>query len=154
VEVTNERNGRTVRVKINDRGPFVAGRIVDLSKAAAAEIGSVADGVVPVSLRVVALGDNFRVRAGSDEPPPVTAASTATRSEPGAWAVQAGAFGNEANAVRLRDRLAARYPNPYIEEFLGLKRVKFGPYGTREEADAARETLGEMDLAGIVVVYR
>ena len=45
-------------------------------------------------------------------------------------------------------------PNPYIEEFLGLKRVKFGPYRTREEADAARETLGEMGLAGIVVVYR
>lgn len=154
VDVTNEKNGRTVRVKINDRGPFVAGRIVDLSKAAAQEIGSVGDGVVPVTLRVVTLGDNFRVRAGSDEPPPVTSANTATRSEPGAWAVQAGAFGDEANAVRLRDRLAARYPNPFIEEFQGLRRVKFGPYGTRGEADAARESLGEMDLAGIVVVYR
>ena len=154
VDVTNEKNGKTVRVKINDRGPFVAGRIVDLSKAAAAEIASVGDGVVPVTLRVVTLGDNFRVRAGSDEPPPVTAANTATRSEPGAWAVQAGAFGDEANAVRLRDRLAARYPNPFIEEYRGLKRVKFGPYRTREEADAARESLGEMGLAGIVVIYR
>lgn len=160
MDVTNEKNGRTVRVKINDRGPFVAGRIVDLSKAAAAEIGSVADGVVLVTLRVVTLGDNFRVRAGSDEPPPVTAANTANTSNAatapraGAWAVQAGAFGNEANAMKLRDRLASRYPNPYIEEFQGLKRVKFGPYGTRAEADAARETLGEMGLAGILVVYR
>ena len=141
-------------MKINDRGPFVAGRIVDLSRAAAAEITSVADGVVPVTLRVVTLGDNFRIRAGSDEPPPVTAANTATRSEPGAWAVQAGAFGDEANAVRLRDRLAARYPNPYIEEYRGLKRVKFGPYRTRDEADAARESLGEIGLAGILVIYR
>ena len=162
VDVMNEKNGRTVRVKINDRGPFVAGRIVDLSKAAAAEIGSVGDGVVPVTLRVVSLGDNSRVRAGSDEPPPATAANTASApgttefSQPraGAWAVQAGAFGDEANAVKLRDRLASRYSNPYIEEFRGLKRVKFGPYGTREEADGARETLGEMGLAGIVVVYR
>jgi rare lipoprotein A len=154
VDVTNERNGKTVRVKINDRGPFVAGRILDLSKAAAAQIASVGDGVVPVTLRVVALGDNFRLRAGSDEPPPVTAANTATRSGPGAWAVQAGAFGDEANAARLRDRLAARYPNPFIEEYLGLKRVKFGPYRTREEADAARESLGEIGLAGIVVIYR
>jgi rare lipoprotein A len=160
VDVTNERNGRTVRVKVNDRGPFVAGRIVDLSKAAAQEIGSVGDGVVPVTLRVVSLGDNSRVRAGSDEPPPVTAANTATPPNAaaapgaGAWAVQAGAFGEEANALKLRDRLASRYPNPYIEEFRGLKRVKFGPYGTREEADAARETLGEMGLAGIVVLYR
>jgi rare lipoprotein A len=161
VDVTNEKNGTTLRVKINDRGPFIAGRILDLSKAAAQEIASVGDGVVPVTLRVVTLGDNFRVRAGSDEPPPVTAANTATRSEPGmftvqasAYAVQAGAFGDEANAVRLRDRLAARYPNPFIEEYRGLKRVKFGPYGTREEADAARESLGEMGLAGIIVVYR
>ncbi|MDL2718550.1 MAG: septal ring lytic transglycosylase RlpA family protein [Acidobacteriota bacterium] len=150
VEVTNEKNGRTVRVKINDRGPFVAGRIVDLSKAAAHEIGSVGDGVVPVTLRVVTLGDNSRIRAGTDEPPPVTAATPRS----GAWAVQAGAFGDEANAVKLKDRLASRYPNPYIEEFLGLKRVKFGPYGTRGEADAARDTLGEIGLAGIVVVYR
>jgi rare lipoprotein A len=157
VDVTNEKNGRTVRVKINDRGPFVAGRIVDLSKAAAHEIGSVGDGVVPVTLLVVTLGDNSRIRAGTDEPPPVTAASTsnaATAPYAGAWAVQAGAFGDEANAVKLRDRLASRYPNPYIEEFQGLKRVKFGPYGTRGEADVARESLGEMGLAGIVVVYR
>ena len=163
VDVTNEKNGRTVRVKINDRGPFVAGRIVDLSKAAAQEIGSVGDGVVPVTLRVVTLGDNSRIRAGTDEPPPVTAANTASSSSPaiaaaapraGAWAVQAGAFGDEANAVKLKDRLAARYPNPYIEEFQGLKRVKFGPYGTRGEADAARDTLGEIGLAGIVVLYR
>lgn len=147
-------------MKINDRGPFVAGRIVDLSKAAAAEIGSVGDGVVPVTLHIVTLGDNWRIRAGSDEPPPVTAANTAnhantaTAPRAGAWAVQAGAFGDGANAVKLRDRLASRYPNPYIEEFLGLKRVKFGPYGTRGEADAARESLGEIGLAGIIVVYR
>jgi peptidoglycan lytic transglycosylase len=157
VDVTNEKNGKTVRVKINDRGPFVAGRIVDLSKAAAAEIGSVVDGVVPVTLRVVTLGDNSRIRAGSDEPPPVTAANTAgagAAPRAGAWAVQAGAFGNEENAVRLHDRLAARYPNPYIEEFQGLKRVKFGPYATREDAEAARDSLGDLGLAGIVVVYR
>ncbi len=161
VDVTNEKNGKTVRVRINDRGPFVAGRILDLSKAAAREIASVGDGVVPITLRVVTLGDNFRVRAGSDEPPPVTAANTAIRPESGAFdaqvgafAVQAGAFGDEANAVRLRNRLAARYPNPYIEEYRGLKRVKFGPYKTREEAEAARESLGEMGLAGVIVIYR
>jgi rare lipoprotein A len=154
VDVTNEKNGKTVRVKINDRGPFIAGRILDLSKAAAAEIGSVADGVVPVFLRVVTLGDNARIQAGTDEPPAVTAANTAAAPRADAWAVQAGAFGDEANAVRLRNRLASRYPTPYIEEFKGLKRVKFGPYGTRKEADTARESLGEMGLAGILVIYR
>ncbi|MEO8585288.1 MAG: septal ring lytic transglycosylase RlpA family protein, partial [Acidobacteriota bacterium] len=82
VDVTNEKNGRTVRLKINDRGPFVAGRIVDLSKAAAHEIGSVGDGVVPVTLRVVTLGDNARIRAGTDEPPPATAANTSNTTRP------------------------------------------------------------------------
>jgi DedD protein len=91
----------------------------------------------------------------------VTAANTEVRPEAGAFpaqtgafAVQAGAFGDEANAVRLRNRLAARYPNPFIEEYRGLKRVKFGPYRTREEAEAARESLGDMGLAGVVVIYR
>ena len=165
VEVTNEKNGKSVRVKVNDRGPFVAGRIVDLSRAAAAEIGSVGDGVVPVTLRIVTLGDNSRIRAKSDEPPVPTPANTATKGEPAAstaparpaasgWAVQAGAFGSEENALRLRDRLAARYPTPWVEDYKGLKRVKFGPYASREEAESARDTLGEMGLAGIVVEVR
>lgn len=163
VDVTNEKNGRSVRVKVNDRGPFVAGRIVDLSKAAAAEIGSVGDGVVPVTLRVVTLGDNSRIRAKSDEPPVPTPANTATKGEPAApvvrpaaaaWAVQAGAFGSQENAVKLRERLAARYPSPWIEDAGGLKRVKFGPYATKAEAEAARDSLGEIGLAGILVEAR
>ena len=155
VDVLNEKNGKTVRVKINDRGPFVAGRIVDLSKAAAQEIGSVGDGVVPVTLRVVTLGDNSRIRAKSDEPPAPTPANTAARPEPDApaagWAVQAGAFASQENAVRLRDRLAGRYPTPWVEDAGGIKRVKFGPYTSRVEAESARDSLGEMGLAGILV---
>ena len=50
VLVKNERNGRTLEVVINDRGPFVHGRIVDLSYKAAEKLGSVEDGVVPVTL--------------------------------------------------------------------------------------------------------
>ena len=65
--------------------------------------------------------------------------------------MQAGAFGSEANAQKLRDRLADRYPAPYLEDYQGLKRVKFGPYSSRVEAEAAKETLGELGLAGIVV---
>ncbi|MEO8055433.1 MAG: septal ring lytic transglycosylase RlpA family protein [Acidobacteriota bacterium] len=163
VDVTNEKNGKSVRVKVNDRGPFVAGRIVDLSKAAAAELGSVADGVVPVTLRVVTLGDNSRIRARSDEPPAPTPANTAVKGEPAApsarpaatgWAVQAGAFGSQENALKLRERLAARYPSPWIEDASGLKRVKFGPYVSRAEAESARDSLGEIGLAGILVEAR
>lgn len=51
VKVTNLKNGKSVTVKINDRGPFVAGRIIDLSKTAAEEIGMLKDGVAKVKIR-------------------------------------------------------------------------------------------------------
>jgi rare lipoprotein A len=137
VEVTSEKTGQSVRVTINDRGPFKARRILDLSHAAAIAIGSVRDGVVPVTIRVLTVGDNRRIPEES-----------AT-----GWAVQAGAFASEENARRLRDRLAAKYPNPFLEEFAGLKRVKFGPYRTRAEAEDAAGSLVALGLAGIVVAY-
>lgn len=48
LKVTNKRNGRSVVVRINDRGPFVKGRIVDVSKAAAHKLGMVRSGHAPV----------------------------------------------------------------------------------------------------------
>jgi len=51
--VTNLKNGRTVEVRVNDRGPSVDGRIVDLSYAAARELGALGDGVVRVRLSVI-----------------------------------------------------------------------------------------------------
>lgn len=53
VEVTNKKNEETVVVKINDRGPFVEGRIIDLAKAAADSINMIEDGVVEVGIRIV-----------------------------------------------------------------------------------------------------
>jgi len=53
---TDQPDGRSVVVRINDRGPFVAGRIIDLSKAAARELGMIAEGVVPVRLEIVEQG--------------------------------------------------------------------------------------------------
>ena len=53
VRVTNVANGRAVVVRINDRGPFVAGRIIDLSQAAARELGALGAGVVTVRLEVL-----------------------------------------------------------------------------------------------------
>ncbi|MFP4368554.1 MAG: septal ring lytic transglycosylase RlpA family protein [Bacteroidota bacterium] len=53
VKVVNLRNSRTVTVRINDRGPFVGGRIIDLSKEAARQIGMINDGVVKVRVEVL-----------------------------------------------------------------------------------------------------
>jgi rare lipoprotein A len=53
VKVTNIKNNKTVVVKINDRGPFVTGRIIDLSKSAFSRIGNTASGILPVTLEVI-----------------------------------------------------------------------------------------------------
>jgi rare lipoprotein A len=63
VRVTNPKNGKSVDVRINDRGPFIANRIIDLSWAAAAALDMVKDGVAPVELAIVRTG------AGDLEPP-------------------------------------------------------------------------------------
>ena len=57
VRVKNLKNGRTVTVRINDRGPFVRRRIIDLSKGAAQKLGMIRDGVVPVRIEVLKWGD-------------------------------------------------------------------------------------------------
>ncbi|MEO8219083.1 MAG: septal ring lytic transglycosylase RlpA family protein [Acidobacteriota bacterium] len=80
IEVQNQRNGRSVRVRINDRGPFVGSRVLDLSYAAARELGMIDAGVVPVTIRTIDLTQGpapAPVAApapalnASDAPPPV-----------------------------------------------------------------------------------
>lgn len=53
VRVTNRENGRSVVVRINDRGPFVRGRIIDLSYEAARRLNMIGPGVVPVTIKVI-----------------------------------------------------------------------------------------------------
>lgn len=53
VRVTNARNGRSVVVTINDRGPYARGRVIDLSRAAAGKLGMLSTGVAPVRLEVI-----------------------------------------------------------------------------------------------------
>ncbi len=50
LKVTNQKNGKTVVVRINDRGPFVKGRVIDLSKAAASQLGFVSSGVAKICM--------------------------------------------------------------------------------------------------------
>jgi rare lipoprotein A len=61
VEVTNLKNGKRVEVKINDRGPWVRGRTIDLSRAAAKKLGMIKTGVAPVEIRIIASGKSFSV---------------------------------------------------------------------------------------------
>jgi len=86
VEVTNLSNGKQVDVRINDRGPFVRGRVIDLSMAAARQLDMVRAGTVQVRLKVIA-------------PPANALDSPAGRAQ---YAVQAGAFSDPARAEALR----------------------------------------------------
>lgn len=88
VRVVNVANGKSVDVRIIDRGPFVEGRIIDLSHAAARQIELIGPGVGPVRLEVIRLPEAV---------------------EPAVFAVQVGAFLNRENADRLRETMAARY---------------------------------------------
>ena len=58
VRVTNENNGKSLIVRINDRGPYIDGRILDCSWGAAKKLGFLADGIAPVKIEVIEWGDN------------------------------------------------------------------------------------------------
>jgi rare lipoprotein A len=96
VRVTNLSNGMQVDVRIIDRGPFVAGRVIDLSLAAAQAINMVGPGTASVKLELV-----------SGPQPPAA----------GIFTVQVGAFQERENAERLRAGLLARYPDIFFQEF-------------------------------------
>lgn len=69
VRVTNVENGRQVLLRINDRGPYVNGRILDLSRRAALELGMLEDGISPVQIEVVGLHETDVLLAGQPGPP-------------------------------------------------------------------------------------
>ena len=69
VTVTNLDNGRTIEVRVNDRGPFVAGRLIDLSEGAARSLGGIGAGLMRVRIRVVAL-PNGATETAAGKPPP------------------------------------------------------------------------------------
>jgi rare lipoprotein A len=167
IVVINQQNGRRIRVRVNDRGPFVAGRIVDLSLAAARALGSAEAGVVPVTLEAVLPSAAFamvnaartpRVAPDAIAPPPATTAVARTVSPPplrGAFAVQVGAFAVESNARGLAARLpvapgAARVL-PFEDNRGTWWRVRVAGYESELEASVAAAAFGELGLAGFVV---
>lgn len=128
VDVTNAANGKTVRVRINDRGPFVHGRIIDLSRAAAREIGLLGPGVGEVRLALVRRGPERELR-----------------SPTGSWAVQVGSFAQREGAERHAERVRGTRTAVFLEPYRGLSRVKVGPFDSRRDAE---EVLGELEEAG------
>ncbi len=109
VQVTNLNNGRKARVRINDRGPFVRGRIIDLSYAAAKKLEIIGPGTAPVE--ILALGTSLPGKADQG------AGYKTLDYFTGKFTFQVGAFTDPENARRLADRLSPLYQNTHIAVF-------------------------------------
>jgi len=129
VEVVNLDNGRRVTVRINDRGPFEKGRVIDLSRAAARAIGMLGPGTARVELVAVGVAP-----AG-----------------PRAFAVQVGAFRDVERARALSNELAARYPAVTVRSDRVWHRVQVGSFASRSAAEALEDELRTRGYVAVIV---
>ncbi len=112
VEVTNLNNNKTVLVRINDRGPFVTGRIIDLSRAAAEKIGLVGKGVVQVRLKIIT--DTAELFTKGENPvPPGLQPPGKPPAEP--VTIQIASFSNRYNADKVSRTLKNNNLHPKME---------------------------------------
>jgi rare lipoprotein A len=141
VRVTNLQNGRSVVVRVNDRGPFVGNRIIDLSYTAAAKLDMVRNGTAFVEVRSI---DPNALAPGTLSASAATPAAVTVPPPPvnvGApLFIQAGAFGDPANAQRLAQKLReSAYGNVFVrdDQIAGRRmyRVRIGPVPDVAEFD-------------------
>jgi rare lipoprotein A len=134
VRVTNLKNGKQTQVRITDRGPFVEGRILDLSLAAAREIEMVADGIARVRLELIS--------------------SPALPAE--LFTVQVGAFLQKENAAKLRQALERNYQPVFVFDYDSPKgifyRVRVGRVATETAAGRLAAKLREKENLTTFVV--
>src|SRR6188768_3480052 len=174
-QVTNLRNGRKVVVRINDRGPFVGDRIIDLSYTAAAKLDMLMAGTAPVEVRVISSsglapgsgpGSAVPPTVPASPPPPVmptaavmppppapavTVVNAAATRAPDAMFIQAGVFSDHENARRrVESLLAAGIELASLDEVprndRALHRVRVGPFASVEEFDFNMKRLRELGI--------
>jgi len=151
--VTNLRNGRKVIVKVNDRGPFLHNRLIDLSYVAAVKLGITAEGTGLVEVRAI-------------DPAAPTRQAAAAKNAPGAadtsadLYLQVGAFADRENAERMSQRVASLGPGAAIQVSKGaddnaaspLYRVRIGPLPSVEKVDQLTRKLTDIGVIDSQVV--
>lgn len=152
VKVTNLSNKKYIIVRINDRGPFVKERVIDLSYAAAKEVDLIAPGVSDV--KIVALGKEVD-RIESEKGTKLLLELKALRS--GEFAVQVGAFQVKENAHRLCDRLKVIFDNVNVTEYVDengrtFYRVRVSKSETLSQAGNIEKELEEMGFKEAFIV--
>ena len=145
LKVTNIANGKSVTVRVNDRGPFVEGREIDLSKAAAQKLDMINDGTAQVSIEILQLGSGAKVAAApamvkttpaplaEKEAPATTTTPSVTEEvavlieepvEDLRWDIQTGSFSEKANAeAQAQKLLRAGFKNVVYQKSGGITRV-------------------------------
>jgi len=140
VRVTNLKNGKNTVVRINDRGPFVRGRIIDLTYTAAHALCMAEDGVVPVKIEALGYARKKR-KAGKW----VQVYEKPASYEVGDFTIQVGAFADRDNALRLYASLKRKYGSATVNIFeqgtQKFYRVRVGKYSRLDKAEAAAEGL-------------
>lgn len=156
VEVTNLKNGRKVVVKVNDRGPFHANRLIDLSYVAALKLGIVNEGTGLVEVR--ALTGAAAADAAEPAAPAAVEAASTPAVQPGLF-LQVGAFGDRVNAERLSQRIATAAPRRDVKiheagssDGRPLFRVRLGPLPGVAEADRLVRELAKLGIKEAHVV--
>lgn len=151
VRVTNLENGRSMIVRVNDRGPFVNGRVLDMSRRGAQLLGFEGQGTARVRVQLVAspapdISPTMTANAGAADAPDGVQASTrgldrAVTTQPVQQTnifIQVGAFAKQDNAINLRSQLAVFGPTKLSQVTLKgteLYRVRVGPVANVAEAD-------------------
>jgi len=154
VRVTNLETGHSAVVRVNDRGPFVANRIIDLSYVAAIKVGVWPKGTAMVEVRGI---DPAHPQASAERAPGGAVSSrsgagaTPQKTPKPALYLQLGAFADAANAERAADRVrAARLGEVHVVEAQvngrALRRVRLGPLRDVDEADRLTPKLRALGL--------
>ncbi len=133
LEVVNLNNNKSVVVRINDRGPFIKGRDIDLSLGAARKLDMIVDGVVPVKMIFVT----------GESPPPLS----------GDYSIQIGSFKDRDNAENLLKRMKSAGYDGYIEIYGDFSRVRIGPFSGIDSAEIAEQELIREGFDTFVVLY-
>lgn len=119
LRVTNLSNNKSVDVRVNDRGPFVKGREIDVSKAAAQKLGMIKTGTARVKIEILSANGNTSQIVKKS--PTVT---TPQKSEPLYWDVQVGSFSNYENANKIAQNLLQNgFDNVYFQKTSSVTRV-------------------------------
>jgi rare lipoprotein A len=139
VEVRNLENNKTTLVRINDRGPFVNDRIIDLSHSAANEIGMIQNGTASVEIIVLGTDDDILAATDTD--------ASANPYFTGDFTIQVGSFSNKANAEQLKSKIEGPSTKVFISPFdkngTTFYRVRVGRYTSLKQAKVMERQLIE-----------